>query len=40
MLNDQFYSAMWIGKDITGTFHDKFEELFGLDQMMDDDGMT
>jgi hypothetical protein len=40
MLNDQFYSSMWIGKYITGSFHDKFEVLCGLDQMMNDDVMT
>jgi hypothetical protein len=40
MLKNQFYSAMRIGKDITGSFHDKFEVLFGLDQMMEDDVMT
>jgi hypothetical protein len=40
MLNEQLYSAMWIGKDITGSFHDKFEVLCGLDPMMDDDVMT
>jgi hypothetical protein len=31
---------MWIGEVLTGTFHDKFEVLFGLDQMMEDDVMT
>jgi hypothetical protein len=28
---------MWIGKYVTGSFHDKFEVLFGLDLMMEDD---
>jgi hypothetical protein len=31
---------MWIGKDVTGSFHDKFVVLFGLDQMMADDVMN
>jgi hypothetical protein len=31
---------MWIGKDVTGRFHDKFEELYGLEQMIEDDVMT
>jgi hypothetical protein len=31
---------MSIGKYVTGILHDQFEELFGLDQMMDIDVMT
>jgi hypothetical protein len=31
---------MWIGKYVTGIFHDQFEELCGLVQMMEDDVMT
>jgi hypothetical protein len=31
---------MWIGKDMTGSFHDKFEVMFGLDQMMEEEVMT
>jgi hypothetical protein len=31
---------MWIGKDVTGSFHDQFEVLCGLDPMKEDDVMT
>jgi hypothetical protein len=31
---------MWIGKYVTGRFHDQFEVLCGLDQMIEDDVMT
>jgi hypothetical protein len=31
---------MWIGNDVTGSFLDQFEVLYGLEQMMEDDGMT
>jgi hypothetical protein len=31
---------MWIGKDVTGSFHDKFEVICGLEQMIKDDAMT
>jgi hypothetical protein len=31
---------MWIGKDVTGSFHDTFELLCGLDQMLEEDVMT
>jgi hypothetical protein len=31
---------MWIGKDVTGCFHDKFEVLCGLEQIIEDDVMT
>jgi hypothetical protein len=31
---------MWIGKDVTGRFPDKFEVLCGLEQMIDDDAIT
>jgi hypothetical protein len=31
---------MWIGKDVTGSYHKKFEELCELEQMREDDVMT
>jgi hypothetical protein len=31
---------MWIGKDVTGSFHDKFEGVCGLDQMIEVDVLT
>jgi hypothetical protein len=31
---------MWIGKDMTRSFHDQFEVMCGLDQMMEEDVMT
>jgi hypothetical protein len=31
---------MWIGKNVTGIFHDQFEEPCGFDQMIEDDVMT
>jgi hypothetical protein len=31
---------MWIGKDVTGRFLDQLDELFGLEQIIDDDVMT
>jgi hypothetical protein len=31
---------MWIGKDVTGSVHDQFEVLCGLEQMIDHDVMT
>jgi hypothetical protein len=31
---------MWIGQDLTGIFHDKFDELCGLEQMIENDDMT
>jgi hypothetical protein len=31
---------MWIGKDVTGSFHDQFEVLCGLEQMIEDVVMT
>jgi hypothetical protein len=31
---------MWIGEDVTGRFHDKFEVQCGLEQMIEDDVMT
>jgi hypothetical protein len=31
---------MWIGKDVTGIFHDQFEVLCWLDQMIEDDVIT
>jgi hypothetical protein len=38
--HDQIYSAMWIGNYVTGNFLDKFEVVFGLEQMIEDDVMT
>jgi hypothetical protein len=31
---------MWIGKNIAGSFHDKFEILCGLEQMIEGGVMT
>jgi hypothetical protein len=31
---------MWIGKDVTRRFHDKFEVKCRLEQMIEDDVMT
>jgi hypothetical protein len=31
---------MWIGNDVTGSFHDKFEVLCGLEQKIQDDVLT
>jgi hypothetical protein len=31
---------MWIGKDVKGSFHDQFDVLCGLEQMMETDAMT
>jgi hypothetical protein len=31
---------MWIGKYVEGSSHDIFEELCGLEHMMEDDVMT
>jgi hypothetical protein len=31
---------MWIGRDVTGSIHDQFEVLCGLEQMIEDDVMT
>jgi hypothetical protein len=31
---------MWIGKDVTGRFHEQFEVLYGLEQMIEDVVMT
>jgi hypothetical protein len=28
---------MWIGNDLTRSFHGQFEEIFGLVQMIEDD---
>jgi hypothetical protein len=28
---------MWIGKDVTGSFHEIFEEIYELEQMIGDD---
>jgi hypothetical protein len=31
---------MWIGKDLTGSFHNQFEVSCELEQMINDDVMT
>jgi hypothetical protein len=31
---------MWIGKDVRGSFHDQFEVMCGLEQMIEEDVMT
>jgi hypothetical protein len=31
---------MWFGMDVTGRYHEKFEEIYGLVQMIEDDVMT
>jgi hypothetical protein len=31
---------MWIGMDVTGRFHDQFEVIFELEQMIEDAVMT
>jgi hypothetical protein len=31
---------MWTGKDVTGRFHEKYEVICGLEQMIEDDVMT
>jgi hypothetical protein len=31
---EQIYSSMWIGNDVAGIIHDKFEVLYGLEQMI------
>jgi hypothetical protein len=40
VLCEKIKCALWIGKDVTGCFHDKFEVIFALDRMMEDDVMT
>jgi hypothetical protein len=37
---DQIKSEIWIGKYLKGSFHDQFKELYGLEQMIQDDVMT
>jgi hypothetical protein len=37
---DQIYIAIFIRNDLTGNFHDQFEVLCGLEEMIDDDVMT
>jgi hypothetical protein len=36
----QLYIAISIGKNVTGSFHEQFEVLCGLEQMIKDDVMT
>jgi hypothetical protein len=31
---------MWIGKDVTGSIHDQFEVIYGLEQTREDDVLT
>jgi hypothetical protein len=31
---------MWIGKDVTGSFHDQFVVRCGFEQIIEDDIMT
>jgi hypothetical protein len=31
---------MWIGNDMTGSFHDQFEAPCGLEQMIEEDVMN
>jgi hypothetical protein len=38
--HDKVYSVMWIGKNVTGSFHDEFEVLFGLEELIQDDVLT
>jgi hypothetical protein len=33
-------SVMWIGNDVTGSIHDKFEVLCGLKKMIEDDVLS
>jgi hypothetical protein len=37
---DQIESAMWIGKDAKGTFHDKFKIIYALQQTWKNADMT
>jgi hypothetical protein len=37
---DQIYIDTSIGKDVTGSFHDFFVVVCGIEQMIDDDAMT
>jgi hypothetical protein len=38
--HDLNWSAMWTGKDMTGWFHEKYEVIYGLEQMIESDVMT
>jgi hypothetical protein len=40
MMSWKIQSVMWIGNDVTGSIHDKFEVLCGLEKMIEDDVMT
>jgi hypothetical protein len=35
--HDLIWSAMWIWKDVIGSFHEKFDVIWKLEQMIDDD---
>jgi hypothetical protein len=37
---DQIYTAIFIGKDVTGSLHEQFEVLCGLEQMREEDAVT
>jgi hypothetical protein len=39
-LSRPYWSAMWIGNYVTGSYHDHFQVLLGLQQMIEDDVMT
>jgi hypothetical protein len=34
------FSVMWIGKYVTGSFHDQFQELYWFELMLEHDVMT
>jgi hypothetical protein len=38
--HDKLESALWIWNDVTRRFHDNFEVICGLEQMIEDDAMT
>jgi hypothetical protein len=40
LCHDKILRAMCIGKDVTGSCHDQFEVICGLEQMIEDDVMT
>jgi hypothetical protein len=40
MLHEQIWNSIWIGNDVKGRFHDQFEVICELEQMIEDDVMT
>jgi hypothetical protein len=38
--DDPIQSAIWIGNNVTGRFHNKLEVPCGFEQMIEDDVMT